>query len=80
VSRNRLTTLPTDFGKLKRLQELDIQTNPIADDVVPILQKLSKRSFILLQARGTKLSEEGVEAIRNALPKVGIWHNYQLRQ
>ena len=77
LSRNQLTTLPADFGKLKKLRDLDVQRNPLTDDAVPCLQKLSQRSFVLLQVRGTALSKEGVEAIRSALPDLGIYHDYQ---
>ncbi|MCH7871131.1 MAG: hypothetical protein IID33_05470 [Planctomycetes bacterium] len=62
--------MPPMIGKLANLTELTLNANPITDADLEHLKTLKRLK--LLDVRGTKVTRQGVEAIKRALPKCRI--------
>lgn len=69
-----LTTLPPEIGRLTTLKKLDLVGNPITDSALEHLTPLQNLELVLLQ--DTKVTEEGVEKLRQALPKCKVHRVY----
>ena len=65
-----LAEFPPEIGKLTKLTELYLTGNPITDADLEHLKSL--KSLRTLDMSRTKVTKEGVEALKQALPNCAI--------
>ena len=67
---NQLTTLPPEIGKLTKLVVLYLDRNPITDTDLEHLKSMKRLKELHLN--GTKVTKQGVAALKQALPNCAI--------
>lgn len=70
LGENQISSLPPEFGKLAKLEMLLIDSNPITDDDLKLLKSLKNLSHLGLFE--TKVTDDGVAALKQALPNCQI--------
>ncbi len=70
IFNNQLTVLPPEIGRLSKLTDLALGVNPITDADLEHLKSLSNLKKLTI--KGTKVTSQGVEALRLALPNCRI--------
>ena len=70
LAYNQLTTLPPEIGKLTELKWLWLEGNPITDADLEHLKSL--KNLETLDLSETKVTKEGVAALKQALPRCVI--------